>query len=155
MEQSRTKWASMLAFIDDIVEHLPEWSYEGNENLLKFTELWLNRIHECHKFNNLLNAIKKNLREEVDMLENKITQQKVCPIKAWADWNETLDNTLVKLTNGAINVPRVKHEIVVVDLVTPEAVDDEQVKANGRPMKRKRVYAGDKKDLVTDGCFYV
>ena len=71
MEQSRTKWASMLAFIEDVVDHLPEWSDEGSDDPLNFTELWLNRIHECHKFNNLLNAI-KNLREEVDMLKNKV-----------------------------------------------------------------------------------
>lgn len=89
------------------------------------------------------------------MLENKVRHQKVCPIKAWADWNETLDSTLVKLTNGAVNVPRVKHEIVADEVVTPEAVVGEQVESNGRPLKRKRVYAGDKKDLVTDGCFYV
>ncbi|PWA70777.1 hypothetical protein CTI12_AA284350 [Artemisia annua] len=115
MGQTRIKWAQVLSFVDDVIDHTSEWSDEVSEEPLKFTEMWLGRIHEMHKFNDLLNGKKKDLRKEVDMLEYKITKEKVCPIKAWEDFNQALDSTLVKLTLG-----------------------------NGRPLKRKRVYAADK-----------
>ncbi|PWA55331.1 hypothetical protein CTI12_AA428530 [Artemisia annua] len=105
MEQTRIKWAQMLYFVDDVIDHTPEWSNEGSEEPLKFTELWLSRIHEMHKFNDLLNGMKKDLRKEVEMLEYKIKVEKVCPIKAWEDFNQALDITLVKLTLGAFALP--------------------------------------------------
>ncbi|PWA35243.1 hypothetical protein CTI12_AA578960 [Artemisia annua] len=155
MDQSRIKWAKMMALIDDVIDHTPEWSDEGSDEPLKFTELWLSRIHEIHKFNNLLNAMKKEVREEVDMLEYKIKVEKVCPIKAWEDFNQALDSNLVKLTVGAVNVPRVKDEVVAVAAVGDEVADVEEVEGNGRPLKRKRVYAADKNDLGKDGWFCV
>ncbi|PWA43510.1 hypothetical protein CTI12_AA534380 [Artemisia annua] len=130
MEQTRIKWAQVLSFVDDVIDHTPKWSDEGSEEPLKFTELWLSRIHEMHKFNDLLNGMKKDLWKEVEMLEYKIKVEKVYPIKAWEDFNQALDNTLVKLTLGA-------------------------VEGNGRMLKRKRVYAADKNDLAKDGWFCV
>ncbi|PWA49133.1 hypothetical protein CTI12_AA484790 [Artemisia annua] len=123
MDQSRMKWAKMMALIDDVIDHTPEWSDEGSDEPLKFTDLWLSRIHEMHKFNNLLNAIKRS--------------------------------NLVKLTVGAVNVPRVKDEVVVVAAVGDEVADVEEVEGNGRPLKRKRVYSADKNDLGKDGWFCV
>lgn len=155
MEETRSKWAKILSVVEDVIDHTPEWSDEGSDEPLKFTEMWVSRIHEMHKFNDLLNAMKKDLRHEVDMLEKKINVEKVCPIKAWEELNQALDITLVKLTLGAVNVPRVKDEIVAVEVVADEAVGDEEVEGNGRPLKRKRVYAGDKKELSRDGWFCV
>ncbi|PWA40494.1 hypothetical protein CTI12_AA543960 [Artemisia annua] len=134
MDQSRIKWAKMLALIEDVIDHTPEWSDEGSEEPLKFTELWLSRIHEMHNFNNLLNAMKK---------------------EAWEDFNQALDSTLVKLTVGAVNVPRVKDEVAAVAAVGDEVADVEEVEGNGRPLKRKKVYAADKNDLGKDGWFCV
>ena len=72
MEETRSKWAKILSVVEDVTDHTPEWSEEGSDEPLKFTEMWVSRIHEMHKFNDLLNAMKKDLRHEVDMLEKRL-----------------------------------------------------------------------------------